>query len=41
MKHTEMNPTEVAINSPVLRSIFVTTLTVLTESFYNEMISIF
>lgn len=38
MKHTNINPTEVAPSSPVLSQIFVTTLTVLTGSFYSEII---
>lgn len=33
-----MNPIEVAPSSPVLSQILVTTLTALSESFYNEII---
>lgn len=38
MKRTKMSPRDVAPSSPVLRHIFVTALTVLTRSFYSEMI---
>lgn len=38
MKCTNINPTEVAPSSLVLSQTFVTTLTVLTGSFYSEII---